>query len=270
MNIVNNASGSTAAGLGNSVAQLGKSIAKLSSGKRLVSASSDAGGLAVSVKLEATLGQTRAVQSNIANAVSYLQTQDSVLKVGGDVLTRMSELKTLSQDPTKSADDKAAYQTEFAQLQNQLQSLAGETFNDSKLFGTNGGNNTAQVVTSADGQQTTQIDKPVLDAAGSQLAAVQSSSNDINSISSADLQKAIQTVANFRAQNGATASRLQAADSTLQVNEQNILSAYSRIADADVAQESTKMAQYDILTQSGVGMLAQANILGRTVLKLIG
>ena len=82
---------------------LQKSLNRLSSGSKIVSPADDAGGLAVAMKLTAAAKRQGAVATNIGNAVSFLQTQDGVLKVAGKVLDRMGELKTLYTDPTKSA-----------------------------------------------------------------------------------------------------------------------------------------------------------------------
>jgi flagellin len=76
-------------------------------------------------------------------------------------------------------------------------------------------------------------------------------------------------VATFRATLGASASRLQQASTTLDVESQNLESAISRIKDVDVARESTAYAKNNILVQSGTAMLAQANALPQSVLKLL-
>ena len=56
----------------------------------------------------------------------------------------------------------------------------------------------------------------------------------------------------------------------LSVQKDNISSARSRIADVDVAQESANFARQQILVQSGTAMLAQANVLPQSALRLIG
>src|SRR6476659_8640149 len=88
---------------------LQKSLNRLSSGSKIVNPSDDAGGLAVSTKLSAAVRRQGAVSANIGNAVSLLQTQDGALKVSSKILERISELKVLSADVTKSTGDKANY-----------------------------------------------------------------------------------------------------------------------------------------------------------------
>ena len=126
---------------------LEKSLNRLSSGSKIVNPADDAGGLAVSMKLSAAAVRQGAVATNVANAVSMLQTQDGVLKVTGSILSRMSELKVLNGDITKSTSDKANYQTEFAALQAQLTAMGGEKFNGVNLFGST----SRSVVTTEDG-----------------------------------------------------------------------------------------------------------------------
>src|SRR4051812_830379 len=114
---------------------LQKSMNRLSSGTKIVNPADDAGGLAVSMKLSAAAKRSGAAASNIGNSVSFLQSQDGVLKVAGKVLERMGELRTLYDDPTKNSNDKANYDSEFVALQSELSSLTSNTFNSVDLFG---------------------------------------------------------------------------------------------------------------------------------------
>ena len=86
---------------------LQKSLARLSSGSRIVHPADDAGGLAVSYKLTAQINRLDAVRQNVANGISFLQVQDGALKVVGNLLDRMSELKTMYTDLTKNSSDRA-------------------------------------------------------------------------------------------------------------------------------------------------------------------
>src|SRR5215207_4175741 len=104
------------------------SLNRLSSGSKIVSPADDAGGLAVSMKLSAAAKRQGAVASNLGNAISFLQTQDGALKVTGKSLDRISELRVLYNDVTKSTDDKLNYNTEFKALQEQLAAITTESF----------------------------------------------------------------------------------------------------------------------------------------------
>tara|TARA_Y100001968_G_scaffold109333_1_gene98888 strand:+ start:128 stop:1126 length:999 start_codon:yes stop_codon:yes gene_type:complete len=118
------------------------SLAKLSSGKRIINASDDAGGLAVAYKMESALKRTEAVRINVQNGLSFLQVQDGGLKVIGKVLDRMSELRTYSDDITKSTSDTENYSKEFVELQQQLLQISREKFNGISLFTNNAGGDT--------------------------------------------------------------------------------------------------------------------------------
>ena len=86
-------------------AALQKSLSRLSSGKRIVQTSDDAGGLAVSMKLNASISRMQGVSNNIQNAISYLDVQDGVMQGAASIVSRMAELKALSQDVLKNSSD---------------------------------------------------------------------------------------------------------------------------------------------------------------------
>ena len=120
-------------------ANLQKSLDRLSSGRRITQPADDAGGLAVSMKLEHTGKVLRATTHNIANAVSLLQTQDGVLKSVGDIVSRMGELRAMHADVSKSTSDKKNYNSEFRDLALQINQLRTTKFNDKALFDTAAG-----------------------------------------------------------------------------------------------------------------------------------
>ena len=130
----NTASSLAAYNVSNTNVQLQKSLQRLSSGSRINSSSDDAGGLAVSMKLSASIRRTEATQANVNNAIAFLQTQDGVLKNADKVLIRMSELSSLAQDITKNNSDIELYNNEHATLKAQLQNLISEKFNGISLF----------------------------------------------------------------------------------------------------------------------------------------
>lgn len=242
---------------------LQKSLNRLSSGSKIVSPADDAGGLAVSMKLSAAAKRSGAAAINIGNSVSFLQTQDGALKVTGKVLDRISELSTLYSDPTKSASDKANYDSEFAQLKLQIGSLTQESFNSISLFSTTA--LTTQV--SEDGSQSVTLSAKDL-AADTGITAINSAA-DLSVLSLSDVKAAINGVATFRATNGAEQSRLEFAGEVLVTNKANLEAASSRIVDVDVAAESTQLARWNTLVQAGTAMLSQANQSSQTALRLL-
>jgi flagellin len=234
----NYAATAAANNLASSNTSLQRSLNRLSSGSKIVNPADDAGGLAVSMKLSAAAKRAGADITNLANSVSFLQTQDGALKVTGKVLERMSELSSLYTDSTKSSTDLANYDLEFTALQAQLSSIGGETFNGNSLF-----------------------------TSGNGVSAVTALS-DLSG-SSATIQTAIESVATLRATNGADQSRAGFQSELLTVNKANLEAANSRIVDVDVAEESTQLARWNVLVQAGTAMLAQANSSAQSVLSLL-
>ena len=281
----NSAATSAAYNLSNTNVNLQRSLNRLSSGSRINSSADDAGGLAVSMKMSASIRRTEATSANVGNAISFLQTQDGVLKTADKILNRMSELATLAQDVTKATTDLALYNTELSQLKGQLNLMLEEKFNGINLFSTGAAASatgtpfdddaTLTVVTSHDGDQTVGITQADLNQVVFDISNTSSASNmDITTTDLANdavgfIQTAIQNLATIRANNGAEQSRLTFAGDMLAVNKTNLEAANSRIIDVDVADESTKLARYNILQQAGTAMLAQANQQTQSILRLI-
>jgi flagellin len=258
--------------LATSNASLQKSLNRLSSGSKIVSPSDDAGGLAVSMKLTAAAKRQSAVSNNVSNAMSYLQTQDGALQVTGKILDRMSELRTFYEDKTKNTSDLQNYDTEFTALSKQLQSISTEKFNGISLFSST----SLTIVATEDHSTTSSITLSGRDLSNSTTGisllntGAASMMGTSGAITLANITDAIKNVATMRANNGAEQSRLTFAGELLTVNKSNLEAAYSRITDVDVASESTQLARWNILVQSGTAMLAQANGSSSTALKLLG
>ncbi len=275
--------------LSNTNVNLQRSLNRLSSGSRINSSFDDAGGLAVSMKLSASIRRTEATQANVNNSLSMLETQDGVLKTAEKVLSRMSELLQLATDVTKSSSDTALYQTEYESLQGQLGSMLEEDFNGVSLFyagtsttiSTTASGQSLTVVVSHDGAQQLDITKADLGSIGEYVGAVagetgsqivsstafSSVDNAIDAISS--ITNAIQNLATLRANNGSEQVRLTFAADMLAVNKTNLEAANGRIMDVDIATESANLARMNILQQAGTAMLAQANQSTQSLLRLL-
>lgn len=244
---------------------LQKSLARLSSGSKISTPSDDAGGLAVSMKLQAAIKRTDATATNVANALSFLQTQAGSLKSIGSVLDRMSELGTLAGDVTKASSDIANYSTEYSNLVTELGKLAADSFNGISLFSGASNAGSLTVFIAQDGSQTMGIDQSAVLPAWSSITSLgQATGSQISTV-----QSSIQSVSTLMANNGAQSSRLQFALDSLNVNKVNLEAANSRIYDVDVAAETTKLARANILVQSGAAMLSQANAASQIALKLL-
>ena len=267
----NSAASAASYNLNKTNVNLQRSLNRLSSGLRINSSFDDAGGLAVSMKLSASIRRTDATATGVSNAISYLETQDGVLKLAGNVLTRMAELATLAQDVTKSTDDLANYDLEYQTLIDQLDSFATEKFNAIDLVA----NTTLSVVTSEDGTQTydlgggtggtpVDLDGVITSTLAGDLLSTANAATEQLAITTAITELGL-----MRATNGADQSRLTFAGDLLAVNKTNLEAANSRIIDVDVAAESTQLARFNILQQSGTAMLAQANQSSQSILRLL-
>ena len=305
----NTAAASASYFLSKNNAALQKSLNRLSSGTRITKPADDAGGLAVSMKLQGTINRLSGVEKNIGNAISYLQVQDGILESAAKIVDRMGELKALSQDVLKNSSDINNYNSEFATLQVQLYQMAESTFNGVSLFARydNSGtaavfgstSNTVSIYTSANGEggSAVQINKTTLlsaltiksntlsvaawsdsgnsGTAGSTgtfsfAASVSSTAMTLDKVSVGVFNQALQNLATLRAENGGSVSRLQFSQEAAAQQRTNLEAANGRIVDVDIASESTTLAKYNILVQASASMLAQANSTPNVTLMLLG
>jgi flagellin len=249
---------------------LQNALDELSSGSKLVNPASDPGGLAVSMSLSAAATRSGDVNSNLGNATSFLQTQDGALQVAGNILSRMSELKTLYGDVTQTSTDQANYNTEFTALQAELTAVSTQTFNGQALFGSS----TLSVSTVESGSTTSEVTLTAANLASTASGGVgvvtgTTGSTSLGVITLQNITDALDSVATMRAANGAEQSQLGFASTLLTTNQTNLQAANSRISDVDVAAESTQLARWNTLVQAGTSMLSQANQSAQTILKLL-
>ncbi|HEY0456740.1 MAG TPA: flagellin [Verrucomicrobiae bacterium] len=254
-----------AAQLQSSQDMLAKSLSRLSSGSKIVNPSDDAAGVAVAMRLDSQIKRTDAAKSNVINAISFTQTQDGYLTKVAKALDRMSELTLLAQDVTKGSTDRALYNTEFSQLSAYLSSAGTKDFNGVSLFSSA----TLNVTLDSDGA-TFSMTGINLSAAAYTNASAADITTTTNALAALNAVKAaISQLASDRATIGAFQSRLNFTSDQLTVSKENLTAASSRIQDVDVADEATQYARYNILVQSGTAMLAQANAIPQTVLRLL-
>ena len=291
----NQAAVDAATSLKKSQAALNRSIARLSSGSKIVQPSDNAAGLSNSEKMRAQSTRIEAARINVQSAVSTTQTADSYLGEMNEILNRLSELALLAQDPTKSDKDKSLFGIKFEELKSQLREIIGNgdngvdtdpnwntsgntpsgSFNGIELFGAR---EEIKFVVGVSGDQNMGLSEVNLREVGKALSdllwdnSVDSSQHDIAIDSPQALQtiaQAIEQLAEKRAELGSDLSRLEMVDTQLLVEEENLEAANSRIRDVDVAEETTRMAKYQILTQASASMLTQANELPRLALRIL-
>jgi len=249
-----------------SQSSLNSSLQRLSSGSKITSPSDDSAGLAVSMKLNAQMARISAASNNVHNAVSFSQTQDGYVQQVNSAFSRMSELSVLSQDVTKTTADRALYQQEFQALGGYINNVSTKDFNGVSLF-----NGTTLNVT-------TDSEANTFGMVGINLANTtyaNATKDDITSVSGAlkaltDVKAAISQLASDRANIGSNEESLSYYSNQLSTLKNNLSAANSQITDVDVATESTNYAKANILVQTGTVMLAQANSMPQSVLKLLG
>jgi flagellin len=218
------------------------------------------------MKLSAQVARTSAAQGNVSNAISFNQTQDGYLQQVNTALSRMSELAIQAQDVTKTTTDRQLYQQEYSTLGSYINNVGTQSFNGVSLF--NG--TTLNVTTDGQGGTFSNIGVNL----ASSTSYTTATGDDITSLSGAkaavtDTVKAIQQLASDRATIGANEETLGYYNNQLGSLSNNLQAATSQITDVDVATESTNYAKENILVQSSTAMLAQANALPQSLLRLL-
>ena len=297
----NPAANKAAFSLNKNSSKMQQSLTRLSSGQKISAPSDDAGGLAVSMKLTSAIGRNKSVISNIQNALSFAEVQDGALQSAATIINRMSELKSMSLDVIKSSEDIANYNVEFEALQEQLHSLTSEKFNGVSLFNTSSHANSGTfgdastvtnvtIFTSDQGSSGAVVSlqkshilsaltfksatEKVIVSVGTGGAKSLANANgtvkiEISELSIGYFTHALENIATMRATNAAGMARLQLAEDHARLTKANLEAANSRIVDVDVAEESTRFAKYNILTQASAAMLSQANQSSSTALLLL-
>jgi flagellin len=267
MAVINtNIAASTAANnLNHSTRLLNASLARLSSGSKIVNANDDPAGTAEALRFQAEGNRINAANGNVANAISFSQTQDGFLQSIGSALDRLSTLAIAAQDVTKTSTDLANYNAEFSTLASYITSAAGKDFNGVSLFSAS----TLNVTIDSNG--TTYALTAVNLSASAYTSATGASISTSTAAASAltTVKAAITQLATDRASIGANVSRLSYTSDQLSTLSTNLAAARSQIQDVDVAQESTQYARYQILVQAGTSILAQANQAPQSALKLL-
>jgi len=241
------------------------SIKKLSSGKRIINGSEDPGGLAVAMKMNASIKRLAAAENNIQSGISFLEVQDGLLETVGNIVTRISELKGLvSDDPLKGADEKASYQAEFEELVSQFDSIKVMKFNGVDLFSTNGSGGDTKTI-SIDDSGTNEITISVSDLGNTALTTVMTAASKLDpdaggtEITNTQINDALNWVATLRAGNGSGHNRLNFMSQSLSLQKVNMVAALDRLEGIDIAEEAANMAKHSILLQASASMVSQAN-----------
>jgi flagellin len=253
--------------LNQNTAALNSSIQQLASGSRLANPATDAAGVAVSGDMTARIARLGAATQASQDVVSFAQTTDGFLSTIQQQLSRMSELAQSATNGAFGSADRANYATEFNTLRTQIDSIANNAqFNGSSLFVT------GSVSVAIDSAGTT--DSFTTSTAGNTTSlginAITIDTTTAAATAIGLLNTAISSLTSRRATVNADISKFNFYVQNQQTEATNLQAANSRIADVDVATESTHLAKNNILLQASSSMLAQANASQNSLLTLIG
>ena len=259
--------------LGINTRNLNDNLRKLSSGERITKAGDDAAGLAISENLKAQIRGMRQAKRNAGDAVSLLQTAEGGMNEISNIIIRLRELSVQAASDTVGTTERGYSDIEFQSLKEEIDRISKSTeFNGIKLLDGSGGKLEFQVGTKND---------PLLDRLqydGSRAdASLKSLGLEIDGVSTKEgaqnaLQKlddALVHINGTRANFGALQNRLQSTQNNLEISDENLSAANSRIRDVDVASETADMTKNNILLQAGISVLSQANQAPNTALKLL-
>lgn len=249
-----------------------KSFARLSSGNRIVNAGDDAAGLSISQKLEAEVRGLKQASRNANDGVSLVQTAEGALNETSNLLIRLRELGVQAASDTIGDDERGFLNREMQQLKQEVQRISEVTqYNGKSLLNGSVGDINFQVgAHKGENQKITynananQATVSSLDIGGISVASKDDALDSLESIDGA-----ISKVSNSRAELGAIQNRLHSAVNTTGIYIENLSEAKSRIADTDIAEETSNLVRKSILQDAGVAVLAQANQAPSKALRLL-
>ena len=267
------------------------STSRLSSGLRVNSAADDAAGLAIRELMRTDIAALQQGVRNANDAISLIQTADGALAVIDEKLTRMKELAEQAATGTYDSTQRLMIESEYQAMASEITRIANATdFNGIQLLNgdlssdSHDGNpmsatgklkvHFGTANDSAEDYYYIQIGTSTASALGVGNQAVGTDGLTVSTQQAA--QKALVAITNavvskdkIRAHLGALQNRLENTISNLTTQSENLQAAESRISDVDVATEMTTFVRNQILTQSSVAMLSQANSMPRMAMTLI-
>lgn len=269
-----------------SQSSLATTMQRLSSGLRVNSAKDDAAGLAIAERMNAQVRGMNVAMRNANDGISMAQTAEGALSKITDNLQRMRELAVQAANDTNNTTDRGSLDKEFKQLAEEIARVTTSSkFNGLPLLtntnpvefqvGANTGSDNQITLQGVDLKAATPGGLGVVagtpDTLGGPLGSLSATAVDASAArASMDaIDQALDLVNSHRATFGAAQNRFEAVVSNLQVASENTAAARSRITDADYAQETANLSRTQILQQAGTAMLAQANQMPQSVLKLI-
>jgi flagellin len=242
-----------------------KTLFRLSSGLRITTGGDDAAGLQIADGVKAQIAALGQSVRNANDGVAMIQIADGALDQIGKMLRRAVVIAQQAQSGTVGSKQRQAIELEYAQIKAEIGRIASATtFNGTTVFGAS--------VTVAIGDTTvaSSITVKISSLSTSKLGLsgnMKTSTAAKTEITS--LKNAISSVSSRRGNLGAYSNRLTTAANVILVQSQNLTAAESAIRDANMAEEVSNMVKYQILNQTNIAGLAQANQAAQSLLSLM-
>ncbi len=249
-------------------------LERLSSGNRINRAGDDAAGLAISENLRAQIRGMRQAKRNAQDGISLIQVTEGGLNEVSNMIIRLRELAIQAASDTLGDKERSFTDREFQALKSEITRIAESTnFNGTPLLNGKtgllefqiGNHNNPSTDRLAYNAKNSDVSLEALGLVGESIATKVGAQTTL-----ANLDDALMKINSVRADLGAMQNRMQSTINSLAISDENLSAANSRIRDADLAQEVSDMTKYNILMQSGISVLGQANQSAQAALKLIG
>lgn len=255
---------------------LDQSLLRLSSGMRINSAADDPAGLAVSEKMRSHIASMEMAIRNGSDSINLLQTAEGALSVIDEKLIRLRQLSIEASNGTLTSSDRTLLNTEFTALVSEITRIANVTeFNTLKLIDGTFSTGTTGIkfhigIHNVSNEDYWYFNMGDMTSSGLGVSSlsVTTTANAQAAISSID--SAIAAKDTQRADIGAAENRLQNALMNLEISWENISAAESTIRDADIGLEMSAFVRAQMLQQTGVAMMAQANLVPQMVAAILG
>ena len=251
-----------------------QNMEKLSSGLKINRAGDDASGLAVSEKMRSQIRGLNKASENAQNGLSFIQTTEGYLQETTDIVQRLRELAVQSSNGIYTEEDRMQIQVEVSQLIAEVDRIASQAqFNGMNMLtgrfakdeGTNAVTASMWFHIGANMDQRMEVYIGTMTATALNLRNL--GDETIMSLQSPDeanraigtLDEALKRINKQRADLGGYYNRLEHAIRGIDIAAENLQSAESRIRDTDMAKEMVDFTKNQVLQQSGMAILAQAN-----------
>jgi flagellin len=252
---------------------LQQTLFRLASGSRINSGADDAAGLAIADGLHANITALSQSARNANDGVGTLQVADGALSQVTSLLNRAVTLATEAATGTVSSAQRTALDNEFTSIKAEIDRIGtNTTFNGTSVFTASA---TSVFLSDSGSSSTITVTTGVLSSSAiGSGTPVNLSSDALTSDTTAataltHINSAIAAVAGLRGNMGATINRLQAASTVMNNQVQNLTTAEDGIRGANIAEEVANMSRFNILNQTGIAALAQANQSQSSVLTLL-